>query len=418
MTVVPYQQNASIALRDEPLTPDQVELVKRTIAKGASDDELALFIYQCDRTRLDPFSRQIYCIGRKDWSQGGKEVFQTQASIDGLRLVAQRTGEYRGQTPVQWTGDGVNWVDVWLAETHPAAARVGTHRQGFVEPMVAVATWKEYVQTYTKNGKRITGNMWEKMGPLMIGKCAEALSLRRAFPMELSGIYTPEEMGQQDNDAPEVSNGRQPAQRPRSGPAPRSGGQTHRPPPQSAGQGSNDVPAVPGQGENGTDIIDAEVVSLEPEALTEAIGGFKEVFAGVAAPEKGSCQNFIDKHVGKRAKWTTQAQIDEATTIAAGWPASRDPYLAKNQPAATDPPPEGETGDTATQTAESGEGEVEAVILRAVQAMDAEKLDEWANALGAEIPETMELGARRMYLIPILVREHLGGNVDVQQAFS
>ena len=179
---------------------EKINLITRTIAKGASPDELALFIKQCERTGLDPFARQIYAIFTYQWDSKLKanvKKMVTQVSIDGFRLIADRTGKYSGQVGPEWCGEDGRWVDVWLQDQPPSAARVGVLRSDFTQPLYAVALYKAYVQ-FNKDGK-IVGR-WAVDPAGMLAKCAESLALRRAFPQELSGLYTTEEMSQSSND--------------------------------------------------------------------------------------------------------------------------------------------------------------------------------------------------------------------------
>ena len=171
---------------------ERVDLIKKTICQGATDDELKLFLTYCERTGLDPFARQIYSLERKSKNKDGtiEKKRTTQISIDGLRLIAQRSGEYAGQTQTEWCGEDGVWKNVWTSKDAPFAARVGVLRNGFKEPLYAIAKWN----SYAFDGYGNVQTMWKKMPDHMLAKVAESLALRKAFPQELSGLYTSEEM--------------------------------------------------------------------------------------------------------------------------------------------------------------------------------------------------------------------------------
>ena len=166
----------------------QLAALRQIGLQNAPKAELAVFLHASQKTGLDPFSRQIYMIER-----GGR--YTIQASIDGLRIVAQRSNNYGGQTPVEWCGEDGVWKDVWLAKTPPAAARVGVYYKDTPNPTYATAKFESY---------NANTPIWRKMPDLMIAKCAEALALRKAFPNDLSGVYSSEEMEQASPTTPAV----------------------------------------------------------------------------------------------------------------------------------------------------------------------------------------------------------------------
>jgi len=182
------------------LTDKHKQLIKTQIAPNATKEELDLFFMMAYRTRLDPLMKQLYFIKyrnkRQSESNGckcgwnectcGKSVYDVSyvTSIDGYRIIAHRTGDFAGidEPDYKYTDKGIL--------TH---CTLKVYRKSSERPFAATVKMTEY-----NTGK----NLWSKMPETMIAKVAEAHALRKAFPQDLSGIYTTDEMEQAKQDNP------------------------------------------------------------------------------------------------------------------------------------------------------------------------------------------------------------------------
>lgn len=179
-------------VKAQSFNDEQLTLIRSTVAKGTTPEEFNLFVEVCKLRQLNPFARQIYAVTRT--SRDGSRNLTIQVSIDGFRLLAERSGQYGGQVGPEWCGEDGVWKDVWLSDAPPAAARVGVIRKDCEKPVWGVARFKSYVQP--------SSPLWTKMPEVLLSKCAEALALRKAFPSETSGVYVAEEMAQADERQP------------------------------------------------------------------------------------------------------------------------------------------------------------------------------------------------------------------------
>lgn len=174
----------STALAERPtelaapaVTADQLDLIKKTVAAGATADELKLYLYDCARQGVHPLDKLIHFTKRN-----GKYTPIT--SIDFMRIRAADTGEYAGS-------DDAEFFIRPETPTIPERATVTVWRlvQGQRCSFTATARWAEYKPD-------ANDFMWKKMPHTMLAKCAEALALRKGFPKQLAGLYAKEEMDQ------------------------------------------------------------------------------------------------------------------------------------------------------------------------------------------------------------------------------
>jgi phage recombination protein Bet len=190
MTNALVAQNGNAVAPIDGFDLEKIDLIKRTVAKGVTDDELSLFLHQAQRAGLDPLAKQIHAVTRWD-TKAQRQVMSIQVAIDGYRLIADRTGLYAGSDDYLFNEGLTQYQHLQTGEP-PVTATVTVYKivAGHRVPFTATAAWDAYYPGPKQ------GFMWGKMPHLMLGKCAEALALRKAFPAELSGMYVREEMEQ------------------------------------------------------------------------------------------------------------------------------------------------------------------------------------------------------------------------------
>ena len=252
---------STLAIRQDQSdwTPEQGQaLLEMFNLGGAPLPVIRSYFHICQTTGLDPFKRQIHLIERQ-----GK--FTPQTSIDGFRIIRDRSGVYDGDETF-WCGDDGVWTDAWLKPEPPTAAKFVLYVKGRSKPVTAVARWSEYVQT--KSNGDIT-KMWQRMAAHMLAKVAEALAIRKAFPDDTGGLYTDDEMAQATvihEDGSTSSRGG----RDRSPGLLDVGLETPPEPqrqesaPQQGGMGSF-MDSPPAEPEHDPNVVDAEVVEEAPE---------------------------------------------------------------------------------------------------------------------------------------------------------
>lgn len=187
--------NSVIQLSNENqmVSKDDLDSLKNSKFKGFTNDEVSSALRICSVLKLNPLFNQIHFVPRV--SADGKKTITPQVGIDGFRLIAGRTEKYAGNDDAIF-----EYKENDKLKEYPIKATTTVYRiiDGVRCPFTASARWDEYYP----GGKQ--GYMWEKMPHTLLGKCSEALALRKAFPAEFLDVRSDEEMQQADS-SPKVA---------------------------------------------------------------------------------------------------------------------------------------------------------------------------------------------------------------------
>lgn len=158
-----------------------IETLKQTVAQNTTDAEFKIFCEFCKSTKLNPFKKEVWCIVT---GEGKYRRMQLMTGINGFHAIANSHPQYDGME-IGLIGKSGEYLPMTYPNNDYIGAWAKVYRKDRRIPVEGVAMLSEYDKKH--------GN-WITMKRVMINKCSESVGLRKAFPQELNGLYTQEEM--------------------------------------------------------------------------------------------------------------------------------------------------------------------------------------------------------------------------------
>lgn len=165
----------------------------RSLYPGANPASVLLVVDYCKARKLDPLKKPCHIVPMqvKDARTGNYEWRDVvMPGIYEIRTTAQRTEEYLGHDKPEY-GPMVDCAGVTAPEWCAFTVHRWNPRAEKSAPFPVQVWFRECVAT-KKDGN--ANERWRKAPIQMMTKCAEAAALREAFPDELGGQQTAEEM--------------------------------------------------------------------------------------------------------------------------------------------------------------------------------------------------------------------------------
>lgn len=176
-------------------TPEQVDTIRKTVAIGANDSELKMFLSIAGTYGLDPFLHEIWFMQMR-----GRNTIIT--GRDGYLKIANRTPEFDGMS-----SDVVRAADRFVKEGDEIKHLYGGANRGEIVGAYAIVYRKDrkhpaYFFAPFREYYKGNSGVWAQYPSAMIQKVAESMALKRAF--SISGLVTEEEIGSQEQQVEQL----------------------------------------------------------------------------------------------------------------------------------------------------------------------------------------------------------------------